>query len=56
MSINSILSESKARYGLDISGTIELKLVYSKNTGALDILISKCTNLASAKRHQTSDP
>ena len=49
-------SETKARYGLDISGTIELKLTYAVNTGALDILISKCTNLARAKRYVTSAP
>ena len=56
MSINSVLSDAKARYSLDISGTIELKLTYTTTTGALDIIINKCTNLARAKKHQTSDP
>lgn len=50
------MSDVKARYGLDITGTIELKLTYAINTGALDIFINKCTNLARAKRHVTSDP
>ena len=54
-SINSTHSE-KARYGLDITGTIALKLSYNANSGALDIFISKCNNLAGAKRNQTSDP
>ena len=56
MSINSVQSETKARYGLDVSGSIELKLTYSLGTGHFDILINKCTNLAKAKRHHTSDP
>ncbi|CAF0804139.1 unnamed protein product [Rotaria sp. Silwood1] len=55
-SINSTLSEKKARYGLDISGTIELKLTYTITTGALDILIYNCKNLARAKKTQGSDP
>ncbi|CAF2512010.1 unnamed protein product [Rotaria sp. Silwood2] len=55
-SINTTLSEKKAHYGLDISGTIELKLTYTISTGALDILIYNCKNLARAKRNQTSDP
>lgn len=54
-SLNSTLSDKRARYGLDISGTIELKLTYNLATGALDILIHKCKNLAKAKRNQTSD-
>lgn len=56
MSISSALSETKARYGLDISGSIEFKLNYILATGALDIFIVRCTNLAKAKRNQTSDP
>ena len=56
MSISSVLSDTKARYGLDVSGSIELKLNYIIATGALDILINKCVNLAKAKRNQTSDP
>jgi hypothetical protein len=56
LSLNSALSESKAHYGLDITGTIELKLSYNIKTGSLDILIQKCTNLARAKRNQTSNP
>lgn len=56
MSIGSVLSETKARYGLEISGSIELKLIYISSTGALDISIIRCTNLARAKRNQTSDP
>ncbi|CAF1316322.1 unnamed protein product [Rotaria magnacalcarata] len=55
-SINSTFSEKKARYGLDISGTIELKLTYTLTTGALDVTIQKCSNLAKAKRGQSSDP
>ena len=56
VSINSVLSETKARYGLDVSGSIELKLTYALGTGHFDILINKCTNLAKARRNQTSDP
>jgi hypothetical protein len=56
MSINSLMSETKARYGLDISGVIELKLTYTLTIGALDVYISKCTNLARARKHITSDP
>jgi hypothetical protein len=56
VSINSVLSDAKAHYGLDVSGSIELKLNYITATGALDILINKCVNLAKAKRNQTSDP
>ncbi|CAF3354124.1 unnamed protein product [Rotaria socialis] len=55
-SINSAFSEKKARYDLDISGTIELKLTYALTTGALDVTIQKCSNLAKAKRGQSSDP
>jgi len=50
------MSEARARYDLDITGTIELKLSYNMNTGSFDIFIKKCTNLASAKRNQTSNP
>jgi hypothetical protein len=50
------MSESKANYDLAVTGTIELKLSYNPNTGALDIFIKKCTDLASAKRNQTSNP
>ena len=49
-------SETKARYGLDIIGTIETKITYSLATGALDIYIINCKNLAKAKKNQTSDP
>ena len=50
------MSETKARYGLDISGVIELKLTYTLTIGALDVFISKCKNLARAKKHISSDP
>jgi hypothetical protein len=50
------MSESKAHYGLDVSGTIELKLTYTLTTGALDVLINKCTNVARARKNQASDP
>ncbi|CAF3690036.1 unnamed protein product [Rotaria sordida] len=55
-SINSVVSEKKAHYGLDISGTIELKLTYSTTTGALDILIHNCKNLTPAQKNKKSDP
>ncbi|CAF0760696.1 unnamed protein product [Adineta ricciae] len=56
LSLNSVASETKARYGLDITGTIETKLTYSLATGALDIYILNCKNLAKAKKSQSSDP
>ncbi|CAF0930103.1 unnamed protein product [Adineta steineri] len=56
LSLNSAVSDAKSRYGLDISGSIEIKLTYTLTTGALDIFIVKCTNLARAKRNKTSDP
>jgi hypothetical protein len=50
------MSEAKARFDLEITGTIELKLSHQKNTGSFDIFIKQCTNLAAAKRGQTSNP
>ena len=50
------MSETKARFDLAITGTIELKVTYHKNTGSLDIYIKQCTNLAGAKRNHASDP
>jgi hypothetical protein len=56
LSINSAMSEAKARYELEITGTIQLKLSYNMNISSLDIFIKKCTDLAQSKRHQTSSP
>ena len=50
------MSEIKARYELEITGTIQIKLSYNINISTLDILIKKCTNLAQSKRHSTSNP
>jgi hypothetical protein len=50
------MSEAKARYELEITGTIQIKLSYNMNISTLDIFIKKCTNLAQSKRHQTSNP
>ncbi|UJR25687.1 hypothetical protein I4U23_007038 [Adineta vaga] len=56
LSLNSVASETKAHYGLDVTGTIELKLTYALVTGAFDVYINSCKNLAKAKKSQTSDP
>ncbi|CAF1403801.1 unnamed protein product [Adineta ricciae] len=56
LSLNSGMSDSKANYELDITGTIEIRLSYNIKSGSLEILINKCTNLARAKRNQTSNP
>jgi synaptotagmin-like protein len=51
-----MISDARAHYDLDITGAIQLKLSYNMHIGSLDIFIIKCTNLAGAKRHQTSNP
>jgi hypothetical protein len=50
------MSEAKARYELEITGTIQIKLSYIIESSTLDIFIKKCTNLAQNKRHQSSNP
>lgn len=50
------MSEAKARYDLEITGTIELRFGHNKATGAFDVYIKQCMNLAGAKRNQTSNP
>ena len=50
------MSEAKARYELEITGTIQIKLSFNVQSSTLDIFIKKCTNLAQSKRHQTSNP
>ena len=54
--MNSNFSERRSIFGRDISGSIELALAYNAITGSLNILIEQCSNLASAKRNQTSNP
>lgn len=55
-SLNSTISENKARYDLDVNGTIQLKLSYNINIGALDIFIGNCYNLTRNKRGQSVNP
>ncbi|CAF3736298.1 unnamed protein product [Rotaria socialis] len=55
-SLNSAFGDTKSHYSLDISGTIELKLRYNMNKGALDVFIKKCTDLARVKRNQAPNP
>ena len=56
MSVNSVMSQTKARYELNVTGTIQLKLSYNLKINSLDIFISKCNNLALGKQQQTSNP
>ncbi|CAF4039938.1 unnamed protein product [Rotaria magnacalcarata] len=55
-SLNSGFGDTKSHHNLDISGTIELKLCYNINKGALDVFIKKCTDLARVKRNQAPNP
>ena len=50
------MSQTQARYELDVTGTIQLKLSYNTNIGTLDIFIKKCINLALSKQQQTPNP
>ena len=56
LSLNSTISENKARYDFDVNGTIQMKLSYNINVGALDIFIGKCYNLTRNKRVQSINP
>jgi hypothetical protein len=50
------MSEAKARYEVEITGTIEFKLSYNPKTGSFDIFIKQCANLARGRRNQTLNP
>ncbi|CAF1304997.1 unnamed protein product [Adineta steineri] len=56
LSINSAISDTKSQFEIEITGSITLKLTYDTTKNLLNVLIHKCTNLAPAKRNQTSNP
>lgn len=56
LSVNSVMSHTQARYELDVTGTIQLKLSYNSKMGTLDIFIKKCINLALNRQQQTPNP
>ncbi|CAF1129941.1 unnamed protein product [Adineta steineri] len=56
LSINSAISDTKSQFDIEITGSITLKLTYDTTKNLLNVLIHKCTNLAPAKRNQTSNP